>query len=281
MITKEEFLTLLQKNIDHIDPQFCYDNYDCTLEDPLRDSLLPCDWSIEAGATKAVFLIKGADYVVKIPFTCWFDEDSYQDALCDWENEKDSFFEEKGEEDGAPTYEKSREWMKEFKEKHPEPQAEDRRWHYEYCGPETQSFDDDEYYEYISWDYCNLESKLYQEAVKQGLGAYFAEEALLGYIGDHPVYYQTRCKVLEVDFDDDEEYDRKVSKSKTICDKLNIDCFNPFWIADFLDAYGAEELKRLYEFLQEFHITDLRDCNVGYLDGAPILIDYSGFREEY
>lgn len=280
MIDKEEFLSYLQKNISHIDSKLCYDNYECALEDPLRDSVLPCDWSMESGATKAVFLIKGADYVIKIPFPCWFDEDSYNDAVSDWEYLKDEYFSDKVLVEGEPTTAQSKEWMKEFKESTPEPQAEDDQWYYDFSGAETQAFDDDEFYEYSPWDYCNLESKLYQEAVNRGLGAYFAEEALLGYIGDHPVYYQTRCTILDVERYGD-EYEKKTSRSETVCSKLNIECFNSLWIADFLDVYGEDELKRLWEFLQEFHISDLRDCNVGYLDDAPILIDYSGFREDF
>jgi hypothetical protein len=42
--------------------------------------------------------------------------------------------------------------------------------------------------------------------------------------------------------------------------------------------YGLDEFIRLDAFLNEMQIGDLRDCNIGYLDNAPILFDYSGFR---
>ena len=62
-------------------------------------------------------------------------------------------------------------------------------------------------------------------------------------------------------------------------EKLETYCFNAWWITDFLAMYGEEEFKALSDFLREMQIDDLRDCNVGYLDGAPILFDYSGFRQ--
>ena len=131
------------------------------------------------------------------------------------------------------------------------------------------------------WDYCRLESVIYQLAVEEGLGAYFAEEAYLGSIGDSPVYYQTRCTPLtEMTIDrDSREYKRKENKSRKVCEKLHIYCFDEMWIADFLEMYGKKEFKRLNDFLERYEISDLRRCNIGYLDKAPILFDYSGFRE--
>lgn len=258
MITKEEFLSLLQKNISCIDSKLCSNNYEDILEIPLRDCLMPCDWSIEAGISKAVFLIKGADYVIKLPFLSRFDEDGYQDAVYDWEHQDED-----------------------AEDRLPEPQEDDDYWYYEFTGASSQAFDDDAFYDYVDWDYCNLETRLYQEAVTRGLGAYFAEESLLGYIDDHPVYCQTRCTplcALEIDYCS-EDYEKKTKASRATCKELNIECFNSYWISDFISAYGTDELKRLYEFLREFNIDDLRDCNIGYLDGAPILFDYSGYRE--
>ena len=131
------------------------------------------------------------------------------------------------------------------------------------------------------WDYCHLESVIYQLALQEGLGAYFAEEGYLGTIDLTPVYYQTRCTPMSemtIDYDS-ADYEKKSNKSRKICENLKVDCFNSLWISDFIDMYGEEEFKRLNTFLERYEIKDLRICNIGYLDGAPILFDYSGYRD--
>jgi hypothetical protein len=130
-----------------------------------------------------------------------------------------------------------------------------------------------------NWDYCRLETAIYEAAERENLGIYFAKEELIGRVQEHPIYMQQKCKVLsEMSIDyNSKEYTRKKSVSEQVCEKINFTNFNSYWIADFIDTYGEYEFGRLAAFIQKYDIDDLRACNVGYYDGAPILFDYSGY----
>lgn len=131
------------------------------------------------------------------------------------------------------------------------------------------------------WDYCELECAMYQQAVREGLEAYFAKECLLGEVRGYPVYVQQ----LVVPFE--EATSSRVSRStpealrstEEMCDKNDIWCFNVEWITDFILAYGEDEFKRLDKFLKKMYISDLHRGNVGYFNGYPILLDYSNYNE--
>lgn len=285
-MTKEQVFKLIEKAISGVPAYFC-DDQAPVLHDELRDAKLPFNWSAASGISKTVILIEGVNYVVKIPFTHLFDEDYYDDAFNEWQEERDNAFEkawiEKKKRFGEDALLPSPVEVETLLniELAPEPDCE-----YEYyCQPIIGAT----YCNGVQipreqdWDYCSLETAIYQEALKRGLGQYFAEEGLLGYLQDgHPVYYQQRCVALcdseEYDWNS-EEYQRRSTSARQTCEKFNTYCFNAWWIADFVETYGEEEFKALSDFLREMQIDDLRDCNVGYLDGAPILFDYSGFRQ--
>lgn len=283
-MTKEQVFKLIEKAISGVPVYFC-DDQAPTLCDELRDAKLPFNWSTANGISKIVMLIEGVNYVIKIPFTHLFEEDLYEEELAEWNEEQDwvinQAWEKKkeifGDEVAAPSLDEAKTMLD--IELPSEPEAE--LYYYPlqgttYCGGVELHSDED-------WDYCSLESAIYQEALKRGLGQYFAEEGLLGYLQDgHPVYYQQRCVALcdseAYDWNSD-EYQRRSTNAHKTCEKLNAYCFNSWWIADFIERYGEKEFKTLSDFLLEMQIDDLRDCNVGYLDGAPILFDYSGFRQ--
>lgn len=130
-----------------------------------------------------------------------------------------------------------------------------------------------------AWDYCALECEYYQEALKSNLEQYFCAEKLLGYINNYPVYCQERAIPYYDCVDEDNLDTMKLTSTKKRCKELNTRCFCAAWIADFIELYGEEEFIRLTEFLNHFSITDIRAANIGYLDGAPILFDYSGYNE--
>lgn len=272
-MTKEELFNMLDEAISNLDNKyFCSDEQEM-LTYQLKDAKLPFSYSIESGISKAVILIKGLPYVVKIPFCSIYMEEAYGDAHCEWSEELDQITK------NSERY--SDEELQKLIDNHNdhEPQADDEQFYYPLEGATNCALD--ALTDAPDWDYCNLECAIYEEAVKQGLGAYFAEEGLLGMLDcNHPVYYQQRCVPLcslELNYYG-EEYEIKSKRARTTCEKYNMDCFNPYWINDFIDAYGEDELRRLNEFIKEMGIGDLRDCNIGYLDNAPILFDYSGFR---
>lgn len=286
-MTKEQIFSTIAKAVKGVPELFCDDQAEY-FRDELYDAKLPFSWSFVHGISKAALLISGSPYVIKFPFTHIYDDDAYIDAHYEWEELKDDMYERAWTlkkvqlgEDALPPTRYEVEML--LNEEIPAEPDDYQQFCYPlegaaYYAPKSLNLDD-----VNDWNYCHLECAIYQEAVKQGLGQYFAEEGLLGYLQDgHPVYYQQRCIALcdmeNYDWNSDEYQRRSTSAHKT-CEKLNTYCFNSWWIADFIDMYGEEEFKVFSDFLREMQIDDLRDCNVGYLDGAPILFDYSGFRQ--
>lgn len=289
-MTKEKIFEWLQNKIYHIDENFNSSEVESQLTDQLTDNLFPYSFSVEAGISKAVILIKGAPFVIKMPFFKIFDEDWYSDCYRDWSKDLQQAIDEYAKAKVEQTKDPESEILSKeelalvrslFIKDNPEPDETDHFFLYNITGASNFRLDNGDDPAIPDWDYCRLESVIYQLALEEGLGAYFAEEGYLGTIDKTPVYYQTRCipmSEMEIDYNS-KEIKQKRTKSKNICEALDINCFNPIWIADFIDLYGEEELQRLNKFLQHYEIGDLRDCNIGYLDGAPILFDYTDFRD--
>ena len=288
-MTKEKVFELLNNAISHIGANFNSDEVESYLNDQLTEGNFPVgEYSIDSGISKAVIIIQGAPFVIKMPFFTIYESSTYDEDLRSWEqgldeaiNEyaKKRVIETGNEENYILTHEELQLIRKQYKEYNPEPTTED--YYYEIEGASNINLGDNIEPAIPDWDYCRLESVIYQLAVEEGLGAYFAEEGYLGTIDQTPIYYQTRCipmSSITIDYRS-KEYAQKESKSKSICDKLQIPCFDEVWISDFIDCYGEEEFKRLNSFLNRYEIEDLRRCNIGYLDNAPILFDYSGYRD--
>ena len=219
-----------------------------SLEGRMRDKVNLPSFSFDAGATKGVVIFQNENFVLKIPFTEIVKENHcyHSDST---ENYSRSYWAEEGME-----------------------------FCYAYKAGIIE-FDDNTD---CNWDYCRLESAIYKKAEEEGLGAYFAKEELIGYIGNlHPVYMQQKCKVfseMNIDYKS-QDYKEKSEISNSLCKKFNFSNFNSIWIADFIDMYGEYEFEKLVTFIRNYDIEDLRACNIGYFDGAPILFDYAGYRE--
>lgn len=228
------------------------DNFEDIFLKPLKmDSSISFSIAVDNGVSKGVLLIEGADEVIKIPFTGKYDTDSYDGAMSDYLYERENLPEE--------------EWQ--HKE---EPKWEDYFDHF-WCASTQDEID--------GWDYCERECEIYRQAREKGLEQYFAKEWCVGCAQGHPIYVQERAKI----YCDKEEYKRytreQLNSTMDTCEKLDITCFNSVWISDFIESYGEAELLRLDSFLAEFHITDLHDGNIGYIDGFPVLVDYSNYNE--
>jgi hypothetical protein len=77
--------------------------------------------------------------------------------------------------------------------------------------------------------------------------------------------------------------DEDIKKAKTAISKTSYDAVDelPYhWILNFIKLYGEKEFLRLCLFLEEEGINDLHEKNVGYIDGRPVLFDYSGYYED-
>ena len=220
--------------------------YDHDAMDELISAAYGSDVAVDSGVSKLVLLIKDESHVMKIPYMKRFDEDMYDQAYADYTEADD-----RGEEVGrAPVIE-------------------------DFCFP-FQSARIDIIDTSNNWDYCALECAIYEEAHNRGLAQYFAEEVFFGEIGDHPVYIQKRVTPFD-SYSSTTTHNFYETTSR--CNKLNVRCINSVWTEDFMNFYGEQEYVKLVHFLDELKIYDLHAGNLGYLDGAPILLDYSDFRE--
>ena len=247
------------------------DNCETLIADPLYEAekkdLFP-KHSFDNGATKAVIILKGEPYVIKIPFSCRYNDDYFEDRVHDYQEEHKELDYSQCVDAIVNSTEES-----------------DFIYGYEMAFSERLDESILSKYEHLLTgnDYCALEMCYYLNAVEEGLSDYFAEEELLGYVGSTPIYIQQRAVPFyshyeTIDSDTSRDSDRSVTTRKK-CREMECFCFDETWIADFFDAYGENEFKRLSSFLDRFEIGDLRRANIGYVDGRPILFDYAGYNE--
>ena len=138
------------------------------------------------------------------------------------------------------------------------------------------------------YDYCRLETELYNLAKEAKLDAAFAEEIHYRMIGNIPIYLQAKAESFD-GVTEDAYYHRyntldnnTKEKYKTLEDKYyGSNCLpaRTFNMA-LLDHFGIDFLKNLFEFLEVYSIDDLTLNNLGktVIEGAPVLIDYCGYR---
>lgn len=135
--------------------------------------------------------------------------------------------------------------------------------------------------ENVRYDYCTREAKIYQKAVKWGIQELFAPTVKGGYI-DKKVPYYTQPKIEKFGYrlsrgDMAIHHPVVQRKVSAILENFGYYSCSCDWFAYVLKSYGEVTLIKLVRFLKDNKINDLRDENVGFKDGKPILIDYSGF----
>ena len=143
--------------------------------------------------------------------------------------------------------------------------------------------DGEDFYFFEIKDYCDKEAIIYDEAVDAGVEEFFAKTELAGYAGcGRPLYKSER--VFEY-MSEETANIRSKEPSQKAKNSANNSCYCvlPFgWLARAYDYYGEEKVEKLIAFLDEFDIRDLHDGNIGFRkNGAPVLLDYSGYREDY
>lgn len=133
----------------------------------------------------------------------------------------------------------------------------------------------------VRYDYCTREAKIYQKAVKWGLQELFAPTIKVGYIEKGvPYYQQPRIETFGFTLKGNTEvaYHPTVKKKlRHIISEMEYYSCDSDWFAYVLKSYGEVTLIKLIRFLKENKINDLRNENVGFKDGKPIIVDYSGF----
>ena len=219
-------------------------DFEDRVTDPLREHT-SLNFDHDIGASKGVLIFPDEDIVIKIPLMAreW-DDGEYQAAL----EEHD-----RGE---LSTYPDKADYLHFFQEA-------------ENFFIETEH----------NWDYCELECGIYQEAEKEGLEQYFAKEWWVADVRGYPIYAQIKVQPFCHDRSSHSHSEEECARISKSCRDMEVDCFNPDWIADFFKYYGEEEFKRLSDFLSKRRSYDLHTGNVGYLGPYPILLDYSNYNE--
>lgn len=141
-----------------------------------------------------------------------------------------------------------------------------------------------------NWDYCEVETILFNDARKHNVDSFFAETIFIGYSHGHPVYVQEKARIYEgeAEYKEDEkeqeafhlyqEIKAELKEYLDIKDCQIIWTHSPSeWIVDFYLYYGIKEVAALWKYLEDTGIEDLHFSNVGYINHRPVITDYASF----
>lgn len=144
--------------------------------------------------------------------------------------------------------------------------------------------------ENAKWDYCADEVRKYKQAVKDGMEEFFpiTEFYKVGRCGI-PYYIQEKVMPFKVkDYEEERKknsYKNAEEISKSYRNRGKYLRVNEYFIAACLEWYGKE---KTIDFLEYTYIKypeigmDLHIGNLGRrVNGAPVILDFSGFREEF
>lgn len=128
-------------------------------------------------------------------------------------------------------------------------------------------------------NYCELEEVNYKKARTCGLEHFFAEswketDIIMSDSCDDirlPVYGMTFAETIEED--DFVEYSYRSGYNKYGLGEGEVGLLFGF----FGECYSLEEIEELMVFMKDNEINDIHPGNLGYINGNPVFIDYSGF----
>lgn len=223
--------------------------------DPLKDcaDFAEIDWTYDDGISKLVLIFHNLDFVIKIPYTgeinSYCNDHCYNCEACSPTHCNNCSYNDDSYEDNENTYQ-------------------------DFCNADYNNKKLDRV-----WDYCEAEMWLYQEAKKNGVEVCFAETRLLGFVDGHPIYTQPKAQIYWDYYTSTRKShtDKERANTQEACKRIDGWCFNVDWLTDFLLAFGDEMFQNFMAFIKTYGIRDLHSANVGYVDGVPVLVDYSGY----
>lgn len=140
-----------------------------------------------------------------------------------------------------------------------------------------------EYSDVDDWNYCEAEAGIYDKAVENGFGEFFAATRFYDYTkNNYPVYIQEKVipfKEVEASMQLPSKKSIETAKKREFNRYCDLDYI---WIASAIDYYGEEKTKKFLEYVENnWRIgQDLHSGNIGYaLDGRPCLLDFSGWED--
>lgn len=147
---------------------------------------------------------------------------------------------------------------------------------YSYNYDSKGSIIDKYYYGFEIENYCELETKIYNQACEEGLSEVFAEEYLIGNINGIQIYCQEKAtkigpKHLPAEETNTEDYKHFSESTRYIGTDVSSS-----WLYDVFKHYGLSFVQKLINFIED-NFNDCHNGNIGYINNKPVLIDYSGF----
>ena len=236
---------------------------------------------VKEGASKAVIVVDGCDYVVKVPFngsTYCNDECIHCEECARYAEYEEQFairkeeIQKKADRLGCSFWEASIDAPKlddpcvgcdnyEYEEGHEKFTGAGIGYRYDY----DVDFEED--------DYCGSEAWLYAQACEWGVEQAFVKVEPLGEIGIHPIYAQKKVSFKEpkiCSVDSKQKFKSMYPKRYTISETLG---------GLLVEAYGEDFVDELYRFIDFYHIDDLHNGNWTIVNGKPKIVDYGGYRE--
>lgn len=135
--------------------------------------------------------------------------------------------------------------------------------------PLTYSDSEEEYYKI---NYCEEEFNISERARDWKLDYMFAPIGKIGTYEGNEVYIQPIVDCTK----------RVIRKEAyTILSNLKVPLISfvsPELGLNIYEYYGEDKYRKMICFVQENNINDLHGGNFGYINGAPVIFDYSGYR---
>ena len=142
----------------------------------------------------------------------------------------------------------------------------------------------------IKWDKdtsygdTERECEVYQKAIEKGIAFLFPQTEILCRINGVAIVIQRKVDYCHGNMSYEQE-----NKLSYQCRTVNMDMVIKvdhniyrsrvprLWIKSLICIYGKKITKLFEEFTHEQEINDLHSNNVGYLNGKPIVLDFSGY----
>ena len=130
-------------------------------------------------------------------------------------------------------------------------------------------------------DYCAVEVDIYDETEYENPEYAFIFPKTFFYkeINKVKYYLQEKCKC-----GGGCDTSNSSHAAQTVGNELYEDANNEYgsvesleWCISLVENYGVEKAKEVMKYLKKMNITDLHNGNIGYRNGKPIILDYSGF----
>lgn len=145
------------------------------------------------------------------------------------------------------------------------------------------------YYSYPNTNYCDLEVQHYKNACEYRVEKLLLETApLITLSNGITLYFQPRYQLNTYHFLSDSKTSKKLraklNNTSELCpttkarrkmyDSYRI---SSYWFARVVQLYGKKFARSLETWTQKNQIGDLHNCNTGWYNNKPIILDYAGY----